>query len=949
MKSSLRLLILCGSFVLLVLFAALWLRSTDTSPKPDQATHPLAKANQSTRNDVSDEPVEALASPRKTPVDPAPSAVLQKDATEFERFNEWAARYLAATDEQRRELQEEGIKIAQARRVVLRQMIETNPRQAIENAVPPVLRQQLPAAIAEQLEERVNEEAFYGVLGSVPSAENPATPAYRREVQTSDGGRYRAFVYGRRLNQPTILTRQRTATLLDEQGFVSGRELRTSPAPPRDIVETCPVSGKTTVAAKAENGGAVSSAEVVVEAGGQFHFLCSGGHIVTFEDQLVAREGGNGGPAMPTSPPTATQSTGYKTNLLMRVAFPEARKGSVTEKEGHDLGKTVQDWFLDTSYGAMTFMTTVTPLLILPRSEAWYKDVDTSGSSYEVLTDARAAAKAAGFDPANYNFDTVIFTGLPGAFGGQAYVGGKGCWLKSGTGTGVACHEYGHNFGLMHANFWSTTNGSAIGGGTHVEYGDSFDTMGSANAGDYQYNAFEKNLLNWLPTALVNDVTTSGTYRIYQMDQPAQNPRLRYAIKTRKDADRDYWVDFRQLFTSNAWVQGGVFVHWSPWASSSSGSHLLDTTPGSIDGKTDATVVIGRTFSDLETGIHITPISKNATTPPSADVVVNLGLFPGNNAPVLAVGASATSVAANVAVNFTATATDADGDALSYAWDFGDKSFSTANSPTVSKSWATAGDYRVRCTVSDMKGKTTSSSVIVTVGSPGTFRIAGTITSAGQPLANVRVHNSLTGTSYREAYTDADGTYTLTRLAAGTYTVGTELYGYTLVPSGSASVTVGPNASGVNFTSTDQPSVSIALQDADCSEGTNTGSFRITRTGSTAAALTVSLYAPSGSATKGTDYTLAPDATFVTPFYTFTIPAGSAFLDVLLTASVDASVESYESATLELVPSTSYVIGTAAATLWIADSNTTNPLVRLSVSDRDADESGDPGQFIISR
>ena len=34
----------------------------------------------------------------------------------------------------------------------------------------------------------------------------------------------------------------------------------------------------------------------------------------------------------------------------------------------------------------------------------------------------RAAAKAAGFDPANFNFDTVIFTGSPGSFGGQAYV-----------------------------------------------------------------------------------------------------------------------------------------------------------------------------------------------------------------------------------------------------------------------------------------------------------------------------------------------------------------------------------------------------------------------------------------------------------------------------------------------------------------------------------------------
>ena len=904
----------------------------------------------------------------------------------FARFMDWAARYAAADGEQRRGLVDEGIALAGARRTALRQMIEVDPRRAIENAVAPVVRQELPAEVAQLLEERLNETAFFGVLGALPSADNPETPPYRREVRTSDGGHYRAFVYGRRASQPTTeqasivgiavddvlaiderplrtvargeipnhpnnLTRQRTVIPLDARGFTQDRSVRTAPAPLHGVVETCPVSGIVTAAPKPGGDGAaaVTGVQVVVEAGGQFHYLCSGGHIQAFEEGLVLREGGNGGPQMPTTPPAATQSTGYKTHLLMRVAFPEALKGSVTEKEGHDLAKNVQDWFVDTSYGAMTFMSTVTPLLVLPRSEAWYKDKDTGGSAYEVLTDARAAAKAAGFDPANFNFDTVIYTGTPGGFGGQAYVGGKGCWLKSGTGTGVACHEYGHNFGLWHANFWSTTSGSAISGGSHVEYGDSFDTMGSASAGDYQFNACHKNLLNWLPTALVHDVTASGTYRIYQMDQPAQNPWLRYAMKTRKDAGRNYWIDFRQKFTSNAWVQGGVFLHWSPWASSASGSHLLDATPGSIDGKTDATVVIGRTFSDPETGIHITPISRNATTPPSADVVVNLGMFPGNHAPIVAVSAGATSVATGVSVNFTATASDSDGDVLSYAWDFGDKSFSITNSPAVSKSWATAGEYRVRCTASDMRGKTASASVIVTVGTPGTFRIAGTITAAGQPLADVRVHNSLTGTSYREAITDANGTYTLAGLTAGTYTIATQLYGYTLTPTGSASVTVGPNVSGVNFIATDQPVVSIALQDADCAEGPNTGSFRITRTGSTAAVLTVSLYAPSGSATKGTDYTLAPDVVAVSPFYTFTIPAGQAYLDVLVTAIDDTAVESFESVTLELVPSTSYVLGAAAATLWIADSDTATPLVRLRVTDRDAEESGDGGQFVIER
>ncbi len=905
--------------------------------------------------------------------------------TAFGAFNEWTARYLAASDAERSGLVDEGRTLANARRAELRQVIVQDPRRAIENAVPPVVRQQLPLAIAQRLEERVNETAFFGVMGVAPSAENTDVPAYRREVRTNDGGQYRAFVYGERLNQqttenasivgiavddlmalderrlrtvasgeipnhPNNLTRERTLAKTDAQGFSLGKQISTAPAPAREAVETCPISGQGTAAPKAADGSIapVSSEQIVVEASGQFHFLCSGGHIHAFEEDLIAREGGNGGPTLPTSPPAATQSTGYKSHLLMRVAFPEALKGSVTEKEGHDLGKNVQDWFLDTSFGAMTFATTVTPLLILPRTETWYKDQDT-GSAYEVLNDARVAAKAAGFDPANFNFDTVIYTGTPGGFGGQAYVGGKGCWLKSGTGTGVACHEYGHNFGLWHANFWSTTNGSVIGGGTHVEYGDSFDTMGSASAGDLQFNAYQKNLLNWMPTGLVSDAGASGTFRIYQMDQIRQDPRLRYALKIRKDSDRDYWVDLRQRFTSNAWVQGGVFLHWSPWLPSASGSHLLDTTPGSPDGKTDAPIPIGRTFSDRESGVHITPIAKNTTTSPtSVDVVVNLGDFAGNNAPVVSVGASATSVATSATVTFTATATDADGDVLSYAWDFGDKGFSTTNSPVVTKSWATAGEYRVRCTASDMKGGTASKSVIVTVSSPGTFRISGAITLGGQPLKDVRVHNGLTGTSYREAYTDTDGTYTLVGLTAATYNVGRELYGYTFSPA-TASIAVGPSASAVNFTASALTAVNIAVQDADCSEGANSGSFRITRTGSTAAALTVQLYLPSGTATKGSDYTLTPDVVALSPYQTLTIPAGQSFLDVIVTAIDDTSVESFERVTLELAPSANYVLGAATATLWIADSDTTSPLVRMRVTDRDAFEGGKGGQFLIER
>jgi hypothetical protein len=919
--------------------------------------------------------------------DPAPSERQESarstatGVSAFGAFDDWVEKFLAASPSERHTSIDRGISLASARRTALKNLIATNPSEAIARAVPPTIRQQLPRAIFERLEERVNESAFFGVLGALPEPGREAGPAIRRHVRTDDGGNYRAFVFGARSaqmtterasivgiavddflavdesplrivtageipNHPANLTQRRTITTLDESGFSKGRQLREA-SPPKSLVDVCPVSGNETELP--ESSAPIPPEQPVVEAEGKFQFLCSGGHIHAYRDALVAREGGSGGPAKPLNFPSPTQATGYKSHLLMRVAFPEALRGSVTEKEGYKLGADVEDWFVDSSYGKLSFITTVTPLLILPRSEAWYKDADTSGSAYEVLSDARAAAKAAGFSPSNFDFDTVIYTGTPGGFGGQAYVGGKGCWLKSGTGVGVACHEYGHNFGLWHANFWNTSGASTIGTGSHVEYGDNFDTMGSASAGDLQFNTCHKNMLGWISDSLVHSVKTSGTYRIFQMDQPRQNLSERYALKVRKDNDRDYWVDLRQRsFSANRWVANGVFLHWSPWTASEGGSHLLDTTPGSPDDKTDAPLVIGRTFSDLESGIHITALAKNATVPPSFDVVVNLGTFSGNRPPSLSIAADQTVVAEASIVNFTATASDLDGDALSYWWDFGDKNFATTNSAAVSKSWTTAGTFVVRCVVSDMKGGTASQAIVIKVGASSEFTVAGIVTLDGQPLANVRVHNGLSGSAYRGSFTNTDGRYTIGGLSPASYTIGVALFGYTFSPVTSAGATVGPDVSNIDFTATPSTRISITAIDPVIAEGTS-GVLRISRTGSTTSALNVNLLYPSGNANNGSDYTLTPSVAYSDPYYRLTIPAGQSELNVAFNATNDTGLEGSEIAVFEILPGTGYAVEKSTASVTITDGDTTKPLVRLLTIDNDASESGDQARFSVER
>jgi PKD domain len=147
-----------------------------------------------------------------------------------------------------------------------------------------------------------------------------------------------------------------------------------------------------------------------------------------------------------------------------------------------------------------------------------------------------------------------------------------------------------------------------------------------------------------------------------------------------------------------------VLLNWSPFDESHGGSELIDTTPGTPLGRTDAALVVGRTFSDRQAGVHITPLTRGATgTNIWMDVQVNLGAFSDNQPPELQVEVLPTNAAPSTLVHFHATASDPDGDTLAYAWTFDDGTFSTNNLPWAFKSFP-AGEHVVRCVVSDMKG-----------------------------------------------------------------------------------------------------------------------------------------------------------------------------------------------------------------------------------------------------
>lgn len=884
-------------------------------------------------------------------------------------FFRWTGRYLAAPPAGRAGLIEEGMRLAQARRGEFRELIMTDPRRALAEAVPMVARQQLPEEIVDLLEKRVNRRAAVTVYqGSpLPGEPLPARSLTHRIAQVPGEGAFNLHVYGRRaesvLNVPNAAI---NGVGIDREIAASEEPLRVLevgeiPTSTKPKVTICPVSGKTSASSESTlEPVAAAQAEAVVETPEEIVYLCGGYHRAAYAQQLIYGEGATGGPTTISGPlPAApTPALGTLKVLFIPMTFRDTNAVPATESTCYQVMRDVADYYLKSSFGKLTTLTTVTPPVKLPKDEAWYVQRDTSnGGDIDGLglemSHAREEARRLGFDYNDYDCTVLRLSGGARPTGGWG--GGSTVWIY-GDSVGVTAHEIGHSFGLAHANFWDTAGTSAIGPGANAEYGDSYDNMGGGGVPTDHYNVAAKVQVKWLPDNYVQNVTSSGLYRLYAFDQPILDPRNRYALTIVKDAQRTYWGELRQNYNGNAsrpWADKGMLLGWKFPAGGGGNIQLIDTTPGSPFGKDDAAIALGSTFGDTEAGIFITTVAVSSTTPKYVDVVVNLGAFEGNQPPTLALVASGSVVPVGTAVTFTATASDPEGDALAYQWQhWGDSGtrIVSPNSPMITRTFSTAGSYVVSCTVSDMKGGTVTRERLIIVGNGGgRFTVSGRITDNGVGLPNVLVNANNTN----PVITDADGYYTITNLTANTYTMTPLLYGYSFGELFNNSVTVGPNFVGADFEATALPRVAISAPDAIAREnsGTDKATLRITRTGDISQPLVVNVSTAQGTAGTS-DYTLLPALTSGSPFGSFTIPAESATLDIVVTGTNDATLEGPETLTLPLAAGAGYLIGAGggSATVTIDDDDTTLPKVSIvAVTDTTIENSSAPGRFSVSR
>ena len=906
------------------------------------------------------------------PTNPLPPKALPQLPTvelsePIKKFGEWTQHYLAAGSQDKAKLLPEGKQLAQMRRPAFLDLIKLDPRQALEKAVPMVIRQQLPADIVGLLEERVAGKGTVRLYQStpIPGDTKPQAPI-TRVAELQSGKTYAAYVYGRRAR--SVLSTVNTSlngVALEGQFAINESPLRVLevgeiPDTSKPKVEICPVSGLTTTPDVAA-GTAVGAETPVVEAEGRIVYLCNGSHTIVYEGTLISAEGGTGGGQSFTGilPAAPSPSLGVLKVLYIPMTFADQNTVPASESTCYEVMKRVSDFYTKASYGRLTCVTTVTPPVKLPHNAAWYIQKDTTdGVTKEIdglgleHSHARDEARKMGYDSNDYNCIVVRLNGGPRATGGWG--GGSSVWVY-GDWDNVCAHEIGHCFGLAHANFWNTGGASSIGAGANEEYGDSYDVMGGGSFPSNQYNAQARNQIKWLPSSFVQTVTTSGQYRITAFDLGTLDPTRRYAMKIAKDSQRTYWGEVRTLFDgSNNWATNGMILGWNWPTNSGSNIQLIDTTPGSPGAKNDAPIYVGRTFSDYEAGIHITTVAVNQN-PRSMDVVVNFGNNPNNHPPTLALTSTAQVVPLNTQITFTATASDPDGDTLAYSWLSSDNTSAStaiigANAPSLTRSFATAGFYVVTCVASDMKGGTSTQNLLITAGNPGAkYNISGRITTNGTGLQGVYVS---TAGSTNATLTDSKGYYTIPNLAAGTYTVVPQLYGYTFAEQFNNSLTLAPSALNADFTADTAGTLSIVASVPNTKEGSATpGKFTLTRVGANNADLIVKYVSLTGTAST-TDYTLTaktPDGliaetvTTGSPYNSITIPASYDSLDIIITPTTDALVEGPETVTMQLGLDPAYVIsGTAYATITIDDNNTALPKVGVTASSIPAYEGPTP-------
>ena len=516
-----------------------------------------------------------------------------------------------------------GVELAKERREVLKGLIALNPGRALELAIPEEARAGLPGEIVDLLEVLLSTAGEFERVVScyTDGLERPPGAPGEESFVSFDGDRYRAFTDGRRAG---LQTKDRISLF----GIAIDDALAFSPEPVRRV---------------SDHDG------LVVEAFGEEKVFASEDELEHYVAMLVADENAPG-PGGQADFAESAWTEGNKRILYLRVRFADddATYEPVTLATAQSDQDDVAAHYRMASYGKLNVTTVFPDMITLTLNKAEYVGKGLG----DMMNEARAAAivmgDAQGVDWNYNNFDlyTIISDRGIGPYAGIAQVGGRKSHHQRGyTSLRTSGHEFGHNLGLLHAFFnyssdlnprgVTPTNGLGL-----VEYGHRFSVMSAQSGSDFDnplfphFTVHEKWRLDWLTNADMVDVTEggqTGTYRLYQNDD--ENATGLRALRVPSGgALSKYWLSYRTAWkrpnrgSDNDFLLNGVVFNWT--GSGGGVSTLLDMTPYSNEGssggafftrdnsdKWDAALLIGRTYTDSESKVSITPMARGGAAP----------------------------------------------------------------------------------------------------------------------------------------------------------------------------------------------------------------------------------------------------------------------------------------------------------------------------------------------
>jgi len=295
---------------------------------------------------------------------------------------------------------------------------------------------------------------------------------------------------------------------------------------------------------------------------------------------------------------------------------------------------------------------------------------------------ADSAATAAGVNLSGYAHVVYVTPYNSGCgFEGSATVGGNPsrALINGSLALGTVGHELGHNLGLLHSHSLVCSDSTSIGPNCRaLEYGDGLDVMGWSDGA--HFNAFQKERLGWLNHGVsppISTVESNGTYLLEPYEISGPNPK---ALKILKNTNLTtgyrewYYVEFRQPLGFDTVIStgtrgggldsntlNGVVVHVGS-EDNGNNNALLDMTPETYQlYSVDPALSVGRSFSDPDSGVTITPVSVS-TSGAAVSVVLSAPACRTRSTPTIALSPSRSEpVSAGTAVTYTVSVANNDG------------------------------------------------------------------------------------------------------------------------------------------------------------------------------------------------------------------------------------------------------------------------------------------------